>query len=86
MSAVSAPQRIELSPAVRAILEADTSRSQLLGHFLHFTEALLAPDPALIDSSVTPDARFHELEAIAKVTDTELVDDHPGGVVGWSVR
>jgi hypothetical protein len=30
MSAVSAPQRIELSPAVRAILEADTPKSQLL--------------------------------------------------------
>ena len=64
MSAVSAPQRIELSPAVRAILEADTPKSQLLGHFLHFTEAILAPDPAWIDSAVTPDARFHELEAI----------------------
>lgn len=64
MSAVSAPQRIELSPAVRANLEADTPKSQLLRHFLHFTEALLAPDPALIDSAVTPDARFHELEAI----------------------
>ena len=64
MSVVSAPQRIELSPAVRAILEADTPKSQLLGHFLHFTEALLAPGPALIDSAVNPDARFHELEAI----------------------
>ena len=64
MSTVSAPQRIELSPTVSAILEADTPKSQLLGHFLHFTEALLAPDLALIDSAVTPDARFHELEAI----------------------
>ncbi|MGO8925827.1 MAG: ester cyclase [Limisphaerales bacterium] len=33
-------------------------------HFLHFTDALLAPDLASIDSAVTPDARFHELEAI----------------------
>ena len=64
MSAIPAPQRIELSPAVRAILEADTPRSQLLKHFLRFTEALLAPDVAGIDSTVTPDARFHELEAI----------------------
>jgi predicted ester cyclase len=64
MSTISAPQRIELSPAVRAILEADNPKAQLLRHFLHFTEALLAPDPALIDSAVTPDARFHELEAI----------------------
>jgi predicted ester cyclase len=64
MSAIPAPQRIELSPAVRAILEADTPGSQLLKDFLRFTEALLAPDLAGIDSTVTPDARFHELEAI----------------------
>jgi predicted ester cyclase len=64
MSAIPAPQRIELSPAVRAILEADTPQSRLLKYFLRFTEALLAPDLAGIDSSVTPDARFHELEAI----------------------
>ncbi len=64
MSAVPAPQRIELSPAVRAILEADTPKSQLLRHFLRFSDAILAPDPAGIDRVVTPDARFHELEAI----------------------
>ena len=64
MSATPAPQRIELSPAVRAILEADTPESQLLRHYLHFTEAILAPDVAGIDRVVTPDARFHELEAI----------------------
>jgi predicted ester cyclase len=64
MSASPAPQRIELSPAVRAVLEADTPNSQLLRHFLRFTDAILAPDPAGIDRVVTPDARFHELEAI----------------------
>jgi predicted ester cyclase len=64
MSAVPAPQRIELSPAVRAILGADTPKSQLLRHFLRFSDAILAPDPAGIDRVVTPDARFHELEAI----------------------
>src|SRR6516225_11652221 len=64
MSAIPAPQRIEVSPAVRAILEADTPKSELLKHFLRFTEALLAPDLAGIDSTVTSDARFHELEAI----------------------
>jgi predicted ester cyclase len=64
MSAIPAPQRIELSPAVRAILEADTPKSQLFRHFLHFTEAILAPDLAEIDRVVIPDARFHELEAI----------------------
>ena len=63
MSATPAPQRFELAPAVRAILEADTPKSQLLRHFMRFTEALLAPDSEEIDSVVTPDARFHELEA-----------------------
>jgi len=64
MSAVPAPQRIELSSAVRAILEADTLKSQILRHFLSFSDAILAPDPAGIDRVVTPDARFHELETI----------------------
>jgi predicted ester cyclase len=73
MSAVTAPQRIELSPAVQAILEADNPKSQLLRHYLHFTEAILGPDPALIDSAVTPDANFHELEAIG----------HPHGREGF---
>ena len=64
MSAIPEPQRIELGPSVRAILETDTPKSQLLKHFLRFTEAILAPDPAVIDKVVIPDARFHELEAI----------------------
>jgi predicted ester cyclase len=64
MSAIPAPQRIELSPAVRAILEADTPKSQLLSHYLRFTESIIAPDPAGMDITVTPDACFHELEAI----------------------
>jgi predicted ester cyclase len=64
MSAIPAPSQIELSPAVKAMLEVDTPKSQLLRHFLDFTEAILAPDPAGIDRVVSPDARFHELEAI----------------------
>jgi len=64
VSATPAPQRIELSPAVRSILDADTTKSKLLKDFLRFTEAILAPDQAGIDGVVTPDARFHELEAI----------------------
>jgi predicted ester cyclase len=57
-----ASQRIELVPAVRAILEGDTPKSQLLRHFLRFAEALVARDSSAIDGVVTPDARFHELE------------------------
>jgi predicted ester cyclase len=64
MSASPASSRIELSPAVRAILEVDTPKSQLLTNFLRFSDAILAADPAGIDTVVTPDARFHELEAI----------------------
>ena len=64
MSPIPEPQRIELGPAVRAILETDTPKSQLLRHYLRFTEAILSPDLAMIDGVVTPEARFHELEAI----------------------
>jgi predicted ester cyclase len=64
MSAIPPAHRIELSPAVRAILEADSQQSQFLKHFLRYLQALLAPDPAGLDSVVTPDGRCHELEAI----------------------
>jgi predicted ester cyclase len=64
MSAIPESQRIELAPSVRAILETDTPKSQLLKHFLRFTEAILAPDLSGIDQVVTTDARFHELEEI----------------------
>jgi predicted ester cyclase len=64
MSAIPQADRIELNPAVRAILEADSPQSKFLKHFLRYLQALLAPDPAALDSVVTPDGRCHELEAI----------------------
>jgi predicted ester cyclase len=64
MPAIPAAQRIELSPAVKAILAADSANSALLKHFLRYIEALLAPDTAGLDSFVTPDVRCHELEAM----------------------
>ena len=64
MSAIPPAHRIELSPAVRAMLDADGPKSQFLKHFLRYQQALLAPDPAGLDSVVTPDSRCHELEAI----------------------
>ena len=64
MSAIPPAHRIELSPAVRAILEADSPKSQFLKHYVRYLEALLAPDSAGLDSVVTPDGRCHELEAI----------------------
>jgi len=64
MSAITPAHRIELSQAVRAILEVDNPSGALLKHFVRYLEALIAQDPAGIDSTVTPDVRCHELEAI----------------------
>ena len=64
MSAMPSAHRIELSPAVSAVLDAAGPQSQFLKHFLRYLEALLAPDQAGLDSVVTPDGRCHELEAI----------------------
>lgn len=64
MTSTPEPQRIELAPQVRRILEGNTPQAELLRQFLRFTEAIIAPDPAGIDKVLTPDARFHELEAI----------------------
>ena len=63
MSETPAQQRIELAPTVRTIVEGDTPNSRILKHFVRFAEALVAVDSDGIDSVVTPDARFHELEA-----------------------
>jgi predicted ester cyclase len=64
MSATPPAHRIKLSPAVGAILEADSQQSQFLKHYLRYLQALLAPDPAGLDRVVTPDGRCHELEAM----------------------
>ncbi len=64
MEAISPKQRIELGPAVKAILKADDAKSHLLKHYVRYMEALIAHDLAGLDIMVTPDARCHELEAI----------------------
>jgi predicted ester cyclase len=64
MSAAPSADRIELSPTVRAILTTDSPKSQFLQHYLRYLEALLAPDLADLDSVVTREGRFHELEAM----------------------
>jgi predicted ester cyclase len=64
MSAMTPAHRIELSPPVRAILDANNPQSQFLKHYLRYLAALLSPDPAGIDSVVTPVGRCHELEAM----------------------
>ena len=64
METIPSTRRIELGPAVRAILQADSPNSHLLKHYVRYMEGLIAHDPAGLDSTVTPDARRHELEAI----------------------
>ena len=64
MSAIPLAHRIELSPAVRAILEADGPHSQFLQRYVRYLEALLAPDLAGLDGVATSDVRCHELETI----------------------
>jgi predicted ester cyclase len=64
MSAIPPTERIELSPAVRSILETDGQQSQFLKQFLRYIQALLATDTAGLDSVVTPDVHCHELDAL----------------------
>jgi predicted ester cyclase len=51
--------RIELSKDVLPLVE----QSPIAQHFVRFAEALIDPDQSKIDAAVTPDSRFHELEA-----------------------
>jgi predicted ester cyclase len=64
MSAVPPTDRIEFSPAVKAILEVDGPKSQFFQAYMRYLQALLAPDAAGLDSAVTPDCGCHELEAM----------------------
>jgi len=56
-------KRIEFAPAVAGFLAQDTLEARLGRAWVRFAEALLDRDPNRIDDVVTPDARFHELEA-----------------------
>ena len=64
MSSVPPASRIEISAAVQAILEADRSKSQFFEAYVRYLQTILAPDLAGLDRVVTPDGRFHELEAM----------------------
>lgn len=64
MSATPPADRIELSPAVRAVLEADSPQSRLLEHQLRYLQALVAPDTSGLARVVTADVHCHELDAI----------------------
>jgi hypothetical protein len=52
MSAIPPSQRIELSPAVRTILDADGPKSEFLQHFVRYLQALLDPNTAGLDKAV----------------------------------
>jgi predicted ester cyclase len=64
VSATPPADRIELGPAVGAVLETDGPQSRLLKHYLRYLEALLAPDPAGLDGVLTTDGRCYDVEAI----------------------
>src|SRR5215510_8498597 len=64
MSAIPPEQRIELSPAVRAILEADGPQSEFLQRFVRYLQTLLDPDTSGLDNVTTSDVRCHMLEAM----------------------
>jgi predicted ester cyclase len=55
--------RIRCTPEVQALLAQESAQATLGRRFLRYCEALLDQDTSRIDEVVTPDARFHELEA-----------------------
>jgi predicted ester cyclase len=64
MSTKTPAQRIELSPAVRAILAARGPQSELLQCYLRYLQALLDPDPAGLEHTVTANVRCHLLDTM----------------------
>ena len=56
------PHEFQLAPEVQAIVQSKTHQGDLARCYLRFAHALKNPDE--IDQVVTPDARFHDLEAI----------------------
>ena len=53
---------VEMTPEVRAIVESKTSEGDLARCYLRYMDALKHPEK--IDDVATPDARFHDLEAM----------------------
>ena len=53
---------VEMTPEVRAIVESKTHEGDLARCYLRYMDALKHPEK--IDDVATPDARFHDLEAI----------------------
>ena len=71
MPAIPPENRIELSPAVSAVLEAKSSQSRLLEHQLRYLQELLTPDTPGLDRVVTADVHCHELDPIGIPTGQE---------------
>jgi hypothetical protein len=53
---------VEMTPEVRAIVESKTSDGDLARCYLRYMDALKHPEK--VDDVATPDARFHDLEAM----------------------
>jgi predicted ester cyclase len=64
MQPLPAAQRVELSPAVKAVLQATSPNATFLKNYVRYMEALLDPDQSGIDVTATPDAHCHELDAM----------------------
>src|SRR5262245_58452537 len=64
MSTIPPSERIELNPAVKAILEAGGPQSELLQRYVRYLQALINPDTAGVDNVATPDVRCHLWEAM----------------------
>jgi hypothetical protein len=53
---------VEMTPEVRAVVESKTNEGELARCYLRYMDALKHPEK--IDEVATPDARFHDLEAM----------------------
>ena len=64
MPAIAPTNRIELSPAVRSVLEAGGPESRFLEHYLCYLQALLSAEPSALDHVMTEDGHCYDLEAM----------------------
>ena len=71
---------LDLAPDVQALVRSGTPRAQLAKHWLRFASALFAEDSTEIDRVVTPNARFHELEALGFPSGPEGLKKFRAGV------
>jgi hypothetical protein len=71
------PSDVEMTPDVRAIVESKTNEGDLPRCYLRYMDALKHPEK--IDDVATPDARFHDLEAMGYPKGPEGLKVFAGG-------